>query len=969
MEQGAWPIAINATQDVACGVRLWSTAGRRRATVVVKATFFLVRGGPMRLVNPAPILLGDQHHENNSERSVAAPSDMAPYLPRGEVVLTGHAHAQTPSPMVPVRLTVVGNRPLVDKTLQVFGERLWLEGDQLTAPVPFTRLPLRYERGATGPAGYEENPVGMVKAVGQPAPNVVDPQDQDACAGFGAISGRWPTRKRLLRNLDASVLDQSEPALPDTFAWSYFHVAPPDQRCPFFEGSEWIVLEGLHPEFQRFESQLPSALGQARVYSTAHSEFEAVQMFADTLWIDSDRSLCCVSWRGNFEVQQDVSPLQIFAGLEMPGRPVPWPTPSLPPPAPAVPVAVALVEPTYAGQVQAALSLPNTQAAPEPTERAASGAPHEVDPKAELKRTLASPGTSTAAIIETVVRGRAPARTAPPEVTSPRAAVLPRLESAPSPESVTSIKVDPGWLDEAERRVLAGDSATDSERLNTTMTQAPSELQGLLAKAAPSAPAPQRRGPFEDSPTVAPGMEQLAQILRSAEDSTVQAVEPVRTPVPKAEPVGTRPEPVGGRALRTTIRGLGLGARDSAPPSEEPPPTNAGPGAPDLLSGGDGPTRQLAVPDALLRMSAGASGLSAEPTVVATNAAQLAATMAPATSPNPNPPLSWAGPESVAAVVAPSHHGSVLIAQPIDDFDEDDTGRPTMTGMEAPPISAQRPAPQVHRGETRMEVERRMREGEPLEGLDLSNLDLAGFDFSGKVLSRCKFDRASLVRCRFIGTNLAGASFRGADLTGATLESANLERASFAAAKLDGASLRGAFLSDASFSGAEGKRPVFDASSGQRITFARCELLDPQFLGVQYDAADFTEASLDGANLEGSLLPDLRATELSARNAVFSRATLQNAQFTHARLPAGLFDSVIAEESNWESASIEGGSLAGARLAGAVFASAVLRGVDLRGASISEARFPNADLSNANLVGVDTTGFGLDSANLSGVLR
>jgi uncharacterized protein YjbI with pentapeptide repeats len=923
----------------------------------------------MRLVNPAPILLGDQHHENNSERSVAAPSDMAPYLPRGEVVLTGHAHAPTPSPMVQVRLAVMGNRPLVDKTLQVFGERMWTEGDQLTAPVPFTRLPLRYERGATGPVGYEENPVGMVKGVGLPAHNIVDPQDQDACAGFGAISGRWQTRKRLLRNLDAAVLDQSEPALPDTFAWSYFHVAPPDQRCPFFEGTEWLVLEGLHPEFQRFESQLPSALGQARVYSTSHSEFETVPMFADTLWVDSDRSLCCVSWRGNFEVQQDVSPLQIFAGLEMPGRPVPWPMPSLPPPAPAaVPAAMSLVEPTYAGQALPAPSLPNTQAAPEPTERAGKAASVEVDPKAELKRTLASPGTATSAMIETVVRGRAPARTAPPEVTSPRAAVQPRLEPAPGPESVTSIKVDPAWLDEAERRALAGDAATDSERLNSTMTQAPSELQSLLAKAAPSAPAPLRRGPFEDSPTVAPDIDQLAQIIRTAEASSAQTVEPARTPPPKAEPVGTRPEPVAVRALRTTIRGLGVGARDSAPPSEEePPPTNAGNVAHDLLSGGDGPTRQLAVPDALLRMSAGASGLSAEPTVVATNAAQLAATMAPATSPNPEP--SWAAPESVAAVVAPSQHGSVLIAQPMDDFDEDETGRPTMTGMEAPPISAQSPLPQVHRGETKMEVERRMREGEPLEGLDLSNLDLAGFDFSGKVLSRCKFDRASLVRCRFIGTNLAGASFRGADLTNATLESANLERASFAASKLDGASLRGAFLSDASFSGAEGKRPIFDASSGQRITFARCELLDAQFLGVQYDAADFTEASLDGANLEGSLLPDLKASELSARGAVFSRSTLQNAQFTQARLPAALFDLVIAEESNWESASVEGGSLAGARLAGASFASATLRGVDLRGALIAEARFPNADLSNANIAGLDPTGLGLDGANLTGALR
>ncbi|MBL8743476.1 MAG: DUF2169 domain-containing protein, partial [Myxococcales bacterium] len=326
MDQAAeWPIPIIATQDVACGVRVWSTAGKRRATVVVKATFFLVRGGPMRLVNPAPILLGDHHHDGSVDRSVHAPADVAPYLPRAEVLFSGHAYAPTPSPFVPVRLAIVGSRPLVDKTLHVFGERMWTDTEQMTAPVPFTRIPMRYERAFGGHDG-DDNPVGMAKGPGLPVYNIVDPSDPDAPAGFGPIAPYWPSRRRLLRSLDPAVLHGPEPALPDTFAWTFFHTAPADQRCSFFEGNEWLVLEGLHPEHPRFESQLPSARARARLYSLESTSHREVSLTADTLWIDGDRSMCCLLWRGNFEVEADtLANVQLFAGLELPGRAIPWP--------------------------------------------------------------------------------------------------------------------------------------------------------------------------------------------------------------------------------------------------------------------------------------------------------------------------------------------------------------------------------------------------------------------------------------------------------------------------------------------------------------------------------------------------------------------------------------------------------------------------------------------------------------------
>jgi uncharacterized protein YjbI with pentapeptide repeats len=1002
VEQGAWPIAIHATQDVACGVRLWSTAGRRRATVVVKATFFLVRGSPMRLVNPAPLLLGEQHHENNAERSVIAPSDLAPYLPRGEVILSGHAHAPNPTPQQAVRLSVVGARPLVDKTLHVYGERMWLEGDQLTAPVPFTRIPLRYERSSRGHVGYEENPVGMPRAIGQPAANIVDPQDPEAAAGFGAVASRWPSRVRLLRGLETTVLDQPEPSLPDTFAWSFFHVAPPDQRCAFFEGNEWIILEGLHAESPRFESQLPSAVGRARIYSSTPG-FENVPLNADTLWIDGDRSLCCLTWRGNFEVtaDHDLSAIQIFAGLDMPGRPVPWPEPT-----PSERRSPLPVEPTIGARgvsvpVSSApqtagspMDLPVPPAAPTPGQGSLLAG---LDPKRpDFSQTLASP--SPRALVETVVRGRTPARTGEHRMntgehwvatgeqrrSTPQpipAVVMPPTALQRSPDSITSVRVDPAWLEEAEQRALSEnasisalpDAPQPSSGLSSTVTQAPSELRRLLANAAPSAPreAPSTPAPaelFEDSPTVAPDAQEIEAIVREAEAralANLRERRPASNPPPRvrlpssppenAPPPAPRESATGAlRMARTTIRGLGS-ARDATPPSEPVPTASAQELAaklgresasdPSPFAGTDGPTMQHAVPEVLLKLAAGV-GAAASPE---------------ATAPRMDP-----GPVSVAALVGPA----TLQKPPVvidADVDDDDMGRPTLTGMESP-ISVVGPAPIVHRGETRMEVERRMREGEPLEGLDFSSLDLGGFDFSGKVLTGCKFDRATLTRCRFAGAVLRGASFRGAELGASVFDYAILEKASFAAAKLDGSSFRGANLSEASFAGAEGAVVIFDAATGQQVSFSRCELKRASFVGVQFDGADFTEAQCDGASFQGSLLPELRAEELSAKSADLTRATLAKARFTSANLSEAALDSVLAEDAQFDGCNLDGASLSGARLGGSDFARASLRGASLRHAFVAEARFSGADLSRANLTGIDLTPLTMDGANLDDIV-
>src|SRR5579871_5941740 len=105
-----WPIPVVARPEVAAGSVVWRMGGATRATVVAKATFGFVLGGRARLLHPAALARDDD-----------ASSDTAPCLPGAGVVLTGSAHAPggRPAASMAVRLGVVGERVLLDKTLHL----------------------------------------------------------------------------------------------------------------------------------------------------------------------------------------------------------------------------------------------------------------------------------------------------------------------------------------------------------------------------------------------------------------------------------------------------------------------------------------------------------------------------------------------------------------------------------------------------------------------------------------------------------------------------------------------------------------------------------------------------------------------------------------------------------------------------------------------------------------------------------
>ena len=362
---------------VSCATGLWQTQGQLHVTVIVKASFSLAEaaGGragaqppeAMSIVDAEDILRAEVHHANNPTRSVRLTGDLAPYMPRADVLLTGHASSPggRPVPAMTVRLAVLRDEPLLDKTIHVRGDA----GPD--GPQPFARMPLVYER-AFGGIGWKENPFGVGAGVGGRvgAPNLFDPEHPDRVTCFAPISRGWSTRKRLLGGTDRKALDGPIAQIPAGFDWTYYQAAPPDQQIPYLIGDERIVIEGVHPSLVTLEARLPGARGAARVYGLGDGgtgRGRPLRLNADMLRIDADLLRCDVVWRSSFPVpgEDALAAIRILVGVEREGQPIEWPATHMPLRTTVpLPAGRDAAHPTAAGRTPSAVDLPPKHLAP-----------------------------------------------------------------------------------------------------------------------------------------------------------------------------------------------------------------------------------------------------------------------------------------------------------------------------------------------------------------------------------------------------------------------------------------------------------------------------------------------------------------------------------------------------------------------------------------------------------------------------
>ena len=280
-----------------------------------------------------PLYEADRHWSDDPAWSLHAPRDIVPIRPRADVVVVGHAFAPDGVPVrsLIARLVVAD----VDKTIEVFCDRTVTPDGVLHEGQRFDKMPLIWERAACGPDA--SNPVGIQPRARdrfsdralpnlQPPGTVVQgPDDVIPPVGLGPIAPAWPLRSQKLGRHAAtwSSDDWSRRPLPQDIDASYFNAAPRDQQAHALRDDERIVLDNLHPEHAHLVTHLPGYHPSAFVERPGKSP-SSVSMRPDLLWIDTDRSLCTLTWRGQIPLDHPAEAGAVRIALEAPGQVLTW---------------------------------------------------------------------------------------------------------------------------------------------------------------------------------------------------------------------------------------------------------------------------------------------------------------------------------------------------------------------------------------------------------------------------------------------------------------------------------------------------------------------------------------------------------------------------------------------------------------------------------------------------------------------
>lgn len=304
-------------------------------TVVAKATF--------RLQPVEAALAEEQEYPNDDDnywnddpqRSMHSPTDLVPFKARPEVLVVGHAFAPRKEPARSITARIVVGE--VDKAIDVTGDRTLGHDGQIRELAFFSRMPLRWERAAGGPDTM--NPVG-VRADARPdpygavtLPNLLPAGQPPASradlwipVGFGPIAPMWPSRwQKLGRHATRFQTDAwNDSPLPDDVDPSYFNAAPEDQRPAEIRDDERLVLENLHPDHPRLVTSLPGIRPVAFVELPGQMP-QRIHMECDTLWIDTDRSLCTLTWRGPIPLASAAQSGRVVVAMEEGQKRLSWP--------------------------------------------------------------------------------------------------------------------------------------------------------------------------------------------------------------------------------------------------------------------------------------------------------------------------------------------------------------------------------------------------------------------------------------------------------------------------------------------------------------------------------------------------------------------------------------------------------------------------------------------------------------------
>jgi hypothetical protein len=247
--------------------------GGLRVLVVIKLGFVV---GPKAEVTRTPeteVRLIDElwDPEDPENSSIKFPTDICLRKPACDVIVVGDAMAK--GRRESAELDVVIQVAALEKTLKVFGPRVWLKrmgGLGVSPALPAPSTPLKWELAYGGrdfsdpkrPLEEPRNPAGtgvahdLSKLDNTAAPRVEDPRrlikdhtTKPTPAGVGAIGRHWSPRREYTGTLDDAWQRERMPLLPMDFDERHNQVAPPSMILPgYLRGGEQVSLLNLNAD-------------------------------------------------------------------------------------------------------------------------------------------------------------------------------------------------------------------------------------------------------------------------------------------------------------------------------------------------------------------------------------------------------------------------------------------------------------------------------------------------------------------------------------------------------------------------------------------------------------------------------------------------------------------------------------------------------------------------------------------------
>jgi hypothetical protein len=239
------------------------------ATVVVKLTYDLAGDAPVLAAEQRPPATGNiANLEADLYGEVYYPFDFAPHKPLADVLVVGHACAPGgAAEQIPIGISVGSLTRAALARAAAPAEKIPLGGSCLLTP-----------------DGEHPDRVGPARI---PA-------------------------------------DKSARALASDHVYSVFNAAPPEQRRAYLEPGETVRLSGLSPRGERV-FELPRERPRVRAKLRGPLPEVELQMVADTLWIDVDRELMVIVWRGMLALHRPGLLDRLSVSLEPAGTVRPWP--------------------------------------------------------------------------------------------------------------------------------------------------------------------------------------------------------------------------------------------------------------------------------------------------------------------------------------------------------------------------------------------------------------------------------------------------------------------------------------------------------------------------------------------------------------------------------------------------------------------------------------------------------------------